>query len=235
MKRYLLLLIIVLSLTVIVKAQTGVKKRHLDENTVVKDTSGTMFAYPVWQAMVKSGDYVVKPLDPSNDSTAFVIYKLSEEQKDKRLSRMKKPAESEFFTTGEKIASFRANDLDGFRIKLKELEGKVVVLNFWFIGCPPCRREIPELNKLALSYANDPNVVFIAIALDNKSEIKEFIKNTPFAYHIVDDGRMYANLYKIHLFPTNVVLDKEGKVRFHASGYTLNTPYWIKKTIEESR
>ena len=92
----------------------------------------------------------------------------------------------------------------------------------------------PEPNKIVLNYKNNPNVIFLAIALDKKYQIKDFLKTTPFAYHIIDDGREYANLYKITTYPTNLVLDKDGKVVFHATGVKSNTPYWIKKSIEEA-
>ena len=154
---------------------------------------------------------------------------------DQRYSRMPRPAESPFFMKGQELQSFSASDINGQKIKLNDLAGKVVVLNFWFIGCPPCRMEIPELNKIASKYANDPDVVFVAIGLDDKSDIRQFVKNNPFGYHLVDDGKDYARLYKINLFPTNVVLDKAGKVMFHSSGYAMNTPYWINKTIAEAR
>ena len=237
MKKLLILFAAVLSFYINASAQAPVvsKKRILNENTIVKDSSGMQYPYAVWKKMVSSGDYRIKAIDKHSDSTAYVLIKMTEEQKDERMSRMRKPAESAFFTTGEKIESFNARDINGNKIKLKDLEGKVVVLNFWFIGCPPCRKEIPELNNIALKYANDPNVVFIAICLDQKYEVGEYVENNPFAYHIIYNGQMYADLYKIHLYPTNVILDKQGKVKFHASGLSANTPYWIVKTIEEAK
>jgi thiol-disulfide isomerase/thioredoxin len=145
------------------------------------------------------------------------------------------PNESGFFTNGQKPESFRAYDFEGKRVELKDLVGKIVVLNFWFIGCPPCRMEIPELNKIAGQYANDPDVVFVAIGLDKRSNIKDFIKENPFNYRLVANGFDQANIYGVNLYPTNVVIDKQGIVRFNASGYGPGTPYWIKKTIEESK
>jgi thiol-disulfide isomerase/thioredoxin len=158
----------------------------------------------------------------------------TEEQRAVVVSRMPRPKESKFFTDGEKLDLFNVRDINGNKVDLKKAAGKVIVLNFWFIGCPPCRQEIPELNKLALQYANNPNVIFLAICLDQDYQIFDFLKTSPFAYHIVDRGQYYADQFKINLYPTNVVLDKEGKVRFHASGYTTGTPYWIGKTIDEA-
>jgi len=235
MKKIPLIFIMMLLFVCAAHAQTDsvTKKKHAGKNSIVRDSAGMVYPYAVWKKMVESGDYRVKAVDPKNEDTEYVLRKLDSAQKERRMARMPKPAESTFFTDGEKISSFTARDIDGNKLKLKDLEGKVVVLNFWFIGCPPCRKEIPDLNKVALDYANDPNVVFIAVSLDMKGEIKQFIKTSPLAYHIVDDGRSYTDQYGIHLYPTNVVLDKEGKVRYHSVGYAKNTPYWIKKTIDE--
>ena len=150
------------------------------------------------------------------------------------MAQLPPPRESGFFVNGEKPKSFRAYDIAGKRVELKDLAGKVVVLNFWFIGCPPCRAEIPELNKIAAQYADDHNVVFVAIGLDPRADIKDFIKQMPYNYRLIANGSESAGIYGVHLYPTNVVIDKGGIVRFNASGYGSNTPYWIKKTISES-
>ena len=74
--------------------------------------------------------------------------------------------------------------------------------------------------------------MFIAIALDRKSAIKDFLKKSPYNYRIVANGSDITSQYRLNLFPTNVVVSKEGKIMFHSSGYAFNTPYWIKKVIE---
>ena len=53
-------------------------------------------------------------------------------------------------------------------------------MNFWFINCPPCRAEIPELNKLVDSFKTNDKVVFIAVALDDKQSLETFLEQSPF-------------------------------------------------------
>lgn len=230
--------IIILALTLAaigVYAQTSTNKRFtVDKNSIVQDSSGMKYPYFAWQKMVAGGDYGLKPLNPQDENPIFVITKLSPEQKASRLSHLLKPRESEFFTTGETIKPFKAKDINGNKFDAKAWAGKTVVLNFWFIGCSPCRQEMPELNKIVAKYAGNPNVIFLGIALDRDYDVGEFIKKTPFNYALIGDGRYYADLFNIHSFPTNVVISKTGKVLFHSSGYTLNTPLWIDKTIAES-
>jgi len=106
-------------------------------------------------------------------------------------------------------------------------------MNFWFINCQPCRMEIPELNALVDSFKNNSKVVFIAVGLDNKSSIMDFLKSFPFNYSIIDNGRFIADQYRIKSYPTHVVVDTERKVYFHTSGLGATTIYWIRKSIEE--
>ena len=91
--------------------------------------------------MVATGDYRLKKLDRNSDSSAYLLVKRDSADKEHHLSKMEKPAESPYFETGKGIASFSAHDIDGNKFKLKELKGKIVVLNFWFVGCKFCRKE----------------------------------------------------------------------------------------------
>jgi thiol-disulfide isomerase/thioredoxin len=228
--------------------------------TVVKDSSGKQYTYKEWQVMMNTRRYSLWPNDVNDPQTGFTIFKSdgkpvtrvttisstvddqksaqvkilsTEEARAQFIASMPKPRESEQFTTGTEIESFATHDIKGNKVKLKDLYGKVVVLNFWFIGCPACMDEIPELNKLVDEYKENPNVVFVAIALDAYYDIKKFLKQTPFNYRIVDDGATIAGMYKIRLYPTSVILDKEGKVAFHTVGFATNSSYWMEKTIND--
>ncbi|MDE3143940.1 MAG: TlpA family protein disulfide reductase [Bacteroidota bacterium] len=190
---------------------------------------------------MKTRDYGLRPVKPKDASEGMLIYKLSETEKNRRdsltaiaMANAPAPKESNYFKTGQKIYPFKEKDMDGNKFSLKDMTGKIIVLNFWFVGCPPCREEIPELNKIVEKYKDNPNVVFIAVALDDLFSIKEFLKTYPYNYHIIDNGKYIAQgMYKINSYPTNVVVDKKGIVRFHTSGVGLNTIQYMKKTIEE--
>ena len=204
----------------------------LTDKSIVKDSSGTIYPAAVWQALYMKGDYDFKAENPKDANTAFILVRLSEKEKEKRFERMPKPKESDFFKTGKKLALFDAKDIEGNSIDLTSARGKIIVLNFWFINCGPCRREIPELNVLVDSFKKNENVLFVAVALDSKAALQNFLEKMPFNYSIVD-GRAIASNYGVRLYPTHVILDTEGKVYFHTSGLAMNTIYWIKKSIKE--
>lgn len=207
-------------------------KLSLNEKSVVKDSSGIIFPYTIWKKLIQTGEYGIKLLNLNSDPPEFLLYQLSETEISARDERMPKPKESNFFVTGNTIRSARMVTMEGKKYNLKDLAGKVVVLNFWFINCPPCRMEIPHLNKMKEAYKDRDDVVFLAVALDDAYDLKQFLKEMPFHYGIVDGGRYIAAQYGVTLYPTHVVLDKEGKVNFHTSGYGMGTVPWLKKSID---
>lgn len=208
-------------------------RAQLTENSIVKDTLGTVYPMSIWRPLMMNGRYAVRPETPSDPNSAFVIIRLSEEQYRIKMASLPKPNESNFFRTGAKFSYFKTSDINGNKINAKTLAGKILVLNYWFINCPPCRMEMPELNKLVEKYKNDSLVVFLAVSLDDKSSIQAFLKTNPFHYTIVDDGRYIARDYNISSYPTNVIIDHEGKVYFHSTGLSSSTVYWLGKSIDE--
>jgi thiol-disulfide isomerase/thioredoxin len=207
---------------------------RLDSTSVVKDSSGMVYPYSIWRKLATSGKYLFR--HTSNDEpNTFLIYQMNQAQREAYLARMPKPRESPNFKTGDDVKLFKARAMDGYKIVPDELAGKTVVVNFWFIGCPPCREEIPELNQVAEQYKNDKDVVFIAIALDKGYDIKQFVKEHPLGYHLIDNGRFFAQKYGVNLYPTNLVIDKHGKVLFHNVGGSNAIGYWLKRSIEESK
>ncbi len=215
-------------------AQTIVqqKKAVLDDNSVVKDSSGMVLPAFVWKKLLQTFDYTLKPVDLNSNPQQFLLVAYTPTEKAARLARMAQPRESRFFITGKTISNSRMTDMEGRSYNLKELKGKIVVMNFWFINCPPCRNEIPHLNEVVKKYESNKDVVFLAVALDEKYDLKKFLADNPFQYHIVDNGRYVVSNYGINSFPTHLILDREGKVNFHTTGLAPNTVSWIDKSID---
>lgn len=104
------------------------------------------------------------------------------------------------------------------KISSKKMLGKVVVLNFWYTTCPPCKKEIPLLNKLKHKYKNK-DVEFIAFALDEEYKLANFLLKNRFDYDMVSDARWLKEKFQIQAYPTNIIIDKKGKIQFYDVGY----------------
>jgi thiol-disulfide isomerase/thioredoxin len=231
----LFLLLIASTFVTLANAQQGATNTTLNithrnnlNDKIIIDSAGTVLKPEEWRKQLNTGLYLLR--SKSREADTLTLVRMSNTEVEARNASIPAPAQSESFPIGEKRRLFSVKDIEDNKIDFKEFEGKIVVLNFWFIACPPCKDEIPELNKIA---AENPNIVFIAICLDQKDEIRDFLKKTPFNYRQVANGRNYSSLYAISSYPTNVVIDKTGVVRFSATGYGSSISLWLKKTIAQ--
>jgi len=126
---------------------------------------------------------------------------------------------------------FEVTDIEGNTYSLEELKGKVVVLNFWFIGCAPCRIEIPGLNEMVGLY-DQQEVVFIAFALDDKDSLSQFLTESPFKYQIIPDAFEQADAYRVQGYPTHIIIDKKGNIRSTLTGGSADRHKQIQPLID---
>lgn len=234
MKKYLIIFLLCLAFSGY--AQTPVKQAGPTQSSIVKDAAGTVYPYDTWRKMMAMGEYFIKAIP---GSTEFLLYPVSAEEKEKRAQRIQellknmKPPGSDVFKEGEKFSGEKMTDINGNKYDLSNIDNKTYVINFWFIDCAPCRDEMPELNKIVKQYKDNKDVVFLAIALDQRSELKSFLKKTPFDYNIVDGGKPLAHKYGIKGYPTHVIVGKDGLIKFSTTGFGPGTVHSIEKTIKE--
>lgn len=128
---------------------------------------------------------------------------------------------------------FSLEDVDGNKHDLSQLKGKVVVLNFWFIGCAPCKKEMPHLNTLVKEFKGK-DVVFLAFEVNNNdaSKVKAVTKNNFDYVQIPTTRKDLPQLYKISTYPTSYVIDQKGIVRYALAGYNPFKLPEIGRTIE---
>jgi peroxiredoxin len=140
---------------------------------------------------------------------------------------------------GCSFPDFKARTIKGDSVSLKKLKGKVIVMNFWFEGCPPCIAEMPSLNKLVDEFSGS-EVVFIAWSRDNSDSVKKFLKQKPFKYQQIADASYFAKKHGVDLggWPVNIIIDKKGIVRYIRSGgppedsdYSDNNYYLLRPFI----
>lgn len=109
--------------------------------------------------------------------------------------------------------NFSYQDEKGNIISSGELKGKVVLINFWATWCPPCRAEMPSLNKLYDQLKDDNRVVFLFLNEDdNFNKAKDFLQSNHYSFPIaIRAGSLPSEIFDGTL-PTTVVLNKEGKI-----------------------
>lgn len=123
------------------------------------------------------------------------------------------------FAMGEKPASKTLESLSGEKLDLSKTAGKVVFLNFWATWCPPCRSEMPSIQKL-YEEIKDEKFIVAAISLDNNIETaREFARANNYTFPIYfDRDKSAAKKYSIRGIPATFIIDKKGEIAFQHVG-----------------
>lgn len=109
---------------------------------------------------------------------------------------------------------FELQDLEGSSIKLSDLKGKVVFVNFWATWCPPCRREIPHFIELR-DELGDQGFEILGIAVDPREfdSVAPFVEKAGMNYPVMLDKKEITKLYGgIRSIPTTFVVNRDGKI-----------------------
>ena len=123
---------------------------------------------------------------------------------------------------------FELKDQYGKTQKLSDYKGKVVFLNFWATWCPPCKMEMPDIQKIYEKYEKQgekSEVVVLSVAAPNTQDekdidgIKAFLEENGYTYPVLmDDGGYTFGAYRISSLPTTFMIDKEGNVFGYVQG-----------------
>ena len=109
-------------------------------------------------------------------------------------------------------ADFTLTDLDGKSWTLQSLHGKVVLVNFWATWCPPCRKEMPDLDSL-YSRFHDKGFVVLAISDEDAAKVAPFVKQQNVRYPVLlDTGRRVSQLFGVEGIPKSFIFDRSGKL-----------------------
>jgi thiol-disulfide isomerase/thioredoxin len=121
---------------------------------------------------------------------------------------------------------FALKNLEGKIVKLSDLRGKVVVVDFWATWCGPCKASFPYLQKVYNKYKDNPKVVILAVntwenvsGKEKENLVKKFMVDNKYTFPVLyDEG--FVEKYGVSGIPTKFVIDKKGMVQFKTIGFT---------------
>lgn len=112
------------------------------------------------------------------------------------------------------VPDFTVLDGDGNEVKLSELFGKPIVLNFWATWCPPCKAEMPDLQKAYETYGEDIRFVMVNLtdgSRDTVDGVKQFIEDNGYTFPVYFDTQYSAAMaYSVSSIPTTYFISPEG-------------------------
>ncbi len=138
-----------------------------------------------------------------------------------------------FALAAEKAPDFTLQGIDGKTYTLSDFKGKVVLLDFWAVWCPPCRASVPFFESLYEKY-RDSGLVVIGVSLDRRKDIlQSYVQHMGVQYIILwDRDGMVADLYNAYSLPTTLIIDPDGNVVVRRVGFTRSHAVLYERTIQ---
>ncbi len=119
---------------------------------------------------------------------------------------------------GKSAPDFELRDLNDKSVKLSDYRGQKIFLNFWASWCPPCRAEMPDMQKLHDEDFSDFTIIAVNVG-ENKSTAAEFIMKNNLDFEVIlDNEKEVSSEYLVRGIPTSYFLDENGVIINKISG-----------------
>jgi thiol-disulfide isomerase/thioredoxin len=154
--------------------------------------------------------------NPSSDEIQYLWVNNNQKSKIATIVKIEKPIQK-----GKRFPPTKFTSLNGDSISVKDFIGKIIVINWWATGCAPCRQEIPSLNKLVEKYKSKLDVVFLAVAYDNKKDLEYYLTYNEFKYSQTFGDKEVSKLFG-ESFPKNIIVNPQGVITYYSEGGNEN-------------
>lgn len=223
---------------VFIYAQVKTTNYTVDENSVIRDSTGRQITKIEFYEAVISGNYQFKPVkDKTGTIVEYLLIRCDKKENNQKISfsSSSQCAPTTALTVGQLAPDFSGKDMsDTVTYDLNYYKGrKVVVLNFWFASCAPCIHEIPDLNRLYDRYSDRADIVFVAPTFEFQEVIDSFLSKYHFKYPILPEAYEAIKNYKAIAYPLNVVIDFDGRIAFVSAGGLSGIEYLLDKKIRD--
>jgi peroxiredoxin len=146
----------------------------------------------------------------------------AQDKQDKQKENKSDIQASTLIEKGQEVPDFSFNTIDGESYTISDLEGKIVLLNFFATWCPSCMEEMPALEKQIWEQYKDHEEFFmVSIGREHTmKDMKEFQEKKGYSFNFAPDtGRVIYGKFAEKYIPRNVVVDKKGNIIYQCTGY----------------
>lgn len=188
----------------IIDKETALPYMVFDENSILKDQYYTKTIFT---------NINIAPIPPAENTWYYSSYAGYEPKK--------KAVQKPMITVGSFLQNWSLPKYDlkkSDTLKSADLNGKIVLMEFWIKNCGYCMLAFPEIKELQEKYGKKIEIVSVN-AYDKKAEIDFFYNREKPKYQMLYNGEKLANSLGIYAYPASIILDKSGKVIYTSSGF----------------
>lgn len=230
MKIYLFLFLFIASFTSEILAQEEPQPIQINSQTIIKDPQGNKVAFTDFMTLIESKEWTIEPRQNDSGVEYIQLIKLTEAQKNAMVAMQSTQQSNEF--NGIKVPYYNFTDRNGNVLNTDNTKGKVVVFNFWFASCPPCIKEVPELNEVYEKYKDNDDIIFAAITFEKEDKIVKFQNKYKLKYPVVGQQGGFSQAITRGAYPTNVIIKRDGTIQEYISGGMVGIGKQIEAAIE---
>jgi cytochrome c biogenesis protein CcmG/thiol:disulfide interchange protein DsbE len=116
---------------------------------------------------------------------------------------------------GKAAPDFSLTTIDGKDVKLSDMKGKVVMIDFWATWCPPCRKSLPHLQSVATNkeMADKGLVVWAVNAREVKDKVQKYLDDNKLTFTVPMDEGKTMTAYKVQGIPTTIIVGRDGNIK----------------------
>jgi peroxiredoxin len=136
---------------------------------------------------------------------------------------------------GEPADEFQLTNLEGARVSLSAMRGKVVLLTFWATWCGVCRGELPKLQSLYQNLRNHDDFAILTINIDQQSEtVPPFVRKNDYQFPVLlDAANQVSSAYEVRGIPSNFIIDRNGKIIWNCDGSVDWSDPTLQRAVEK--
>jgi peroxiredoxin len=135
-------------------------------------------------------------------------------------------------SVGARAPEIGLRDFNGQNVRMADLRGKVVIVDFWASWCAPCREELPVLNRLYSRY-REQGLVVVGVSVDRtERNARGFLRRTPVDFRVVhDSAHAVAGRYNPPTMPSSYIVDRRGVIRHIHEGFRSGDAAVIEREV----
>ena len=199
-----------------IESPSGAKALGMYAPSVKLSEEALQYAIPVGE--VAEGEELLRRYNEQKENAKSISFTMT----------AKKP----LLKVGDKFPDFTATDIDGKIWSKTDTDGKVMVLNLWFTGCGPCRREMPELSAWKDEM---PDVMFFSSTYEAPGVARQVLDKVNFNWIPLVNDTQFKEYIGNNGYPLTIVVDKSGKIAAFEYGTSPEQRASLKNKISELR